>query len=283
MQPKKYAYLIMCHGNYNILCSLVKLLDDRKNDIYIHVDKKVKDFDFESLKDSCKESKVYFTKKRFNVKWGAASQVKNEMQLFEMASKGKYAYYHLISGVDLPLKTQAEFNDYFKDNNLVYIHFTDKPTKWDYQRLAWFHYPKKWNVRITARLNHLQEILKTDRFKKGYNWCSITHDAVRLLIANKKFIRRMCAYSVCADECYKQILLFDSELKDRIYRGDDGQTDDLREVDWSEGKDSPKVYTMADLERLKQSNKFFARKFDEKVDYEVVKQIEKYVRYRESI
>ena len=39
----KHAYLIMTHGNFENLSVCLSLLDDDRNDIYIHVDKKVKE------------------------------------------------------------------------------------------------------------------------------------------------------------------------------------------------------------------------------------------------
>ena len=36
----KHAYLIMCHNNLEVLKTLVSLLDDSRNDIYIHIDRK---------------------------------------------------------------------------------------------------------------------------------------------------------------------------------------------------------------------------------------------------
>ena len=52
-----------------------------------------------------------------------------------------------------------------------------------------------------------------------------------------------------------------------------GKPDDLREIDWTNCVNSPHIYTMEDLEKLKNSNKIFARKFDEKVDSEIIRQI----------
>lgn len=38
----KHAYLIMAHHEFEVLGKLVQALDDERNDIYIHFDKKVK-------------------------------------------------------------------------------------------------------------------------------------------------------------------------------------------------------------------------------------------------
>ena len=36
----RHAYLILAHNNFKQLSKLVSLLDDRDNDIFIHIDKK---------------------------------------------------------------------------------------------------------------------------------------------------------------------------------------------------------------------------------------------------
>lgn len=45
---KKHAYLIMAHNNWKILEKLLILLDDKRNDIYLHIDLKSDFIDFSS-------------------------------------------------------------------------------------------------------------------------------------------------------------------------------------------------------------------------------------------
>ncbi len=278
----KHAYLIMAHNNFDLLSLLLQLIDDARNDIYIHIDKKVKDFDVKKYENMCTYSKVYFTSERIDVKWGGSSQVWTELVLYKEAIKHQYKYYHLISGVDLPLKSQNEIHDFFeRHNHKEFIYYADKTTHWDYERLSRYHFPKKWNKKITAKLYGLQNKLKIDRikkynmeFKKGANWCSLTYEAVKYLVGKEKFIHQICRATSCADECYKQYLLCNSDFfKDRIFLNEKGKPDDLREIDWTNCVNSPHIYTMEDLEKLKNSNKIFARKFDEKVDSEIIRQI----------
>ena len=45
------------------------------------------------------------------MRWGDVSVIEAEFRLFEeAANKDKYAYYHLLSGVDMPLKSQNEIH-----------------------------------------------------------------------------------------------------------------------------------------------------------------------------
>lgn len=65
----KHAYLIMCHNNFKHLSKLLMALDDVRNDIYIHVDKKVVDFPFKDIEKSVKETGVTWVN-RVSVGWG---------------------------------------------------------------------------------------------------------------------------------------------------------------------------------------------------------------------
>ena len=73
-------------------------------------------------------SKVKFIE-QINVNWGGYSIVKCELLLLEAAVKSDtdYVRYHLISGVDLPIKSQDYIHDFFEDNHGEYIRFDPKP------------------------------------------------------------------------------------------------------------------------------------------------------------
>ena len=59
----KHAYLIIAHNNFYILEKLIMMLDYPHNDIFIHIDKKCKNFDFLYFSSLTKYSKIIFTKK----------------------------------------------------------------------------------------------------------------------------------------------------------------------------------------------------------------------------
>ena len=66
---QKHAYII-AHNELELLETLVRLLDDPRNDIYIHIDAKVKNFDFAYFKQLVQKSKLEFTPRRLSVTWG---------------------------------------------------------------------------------------------------------------------------------------------------------------------------------------------------------------------
>lgn len=104
---KKDAYLILAHRNDYLFNTLIELLDNENNDIYIHMDKKTKNINEELLKNKVKKSNIYFVN-RIKCNWGGFSLVKAELNLLEEATKNNYRYYHLLSGQDLPIKSQNE-------------------------------------------------------------------------------------------------------------------------------------------------------------------------------
>lgn len=54
---------------------------------------------------------------RVDVRWGNLSQIRTEYALLEEALKhGSYEYYHILSGQDLPIKTQDEIHQFFHEH-----------------------------------------------------------------------------------------------------------------------------------------------------------------------
>ena len=74
-EVQKHAYLIMAHDDFYILEKLLELIDDKRNDIFLHVDKKSKSFDREKIIKIIKNSNIYFID-RMEINWGGFSQVK---------------------------------------------------------------------------------------------------------------------------------------------------------------------------------------------------------------
>ena len=58
---KRHAYLIIAHNKFNQLRELLSLIDDYRNDIYVHIDKRANDFTDESPMISSCGFKVGFS------------------------------------------------------------------------------------------------------------------------------------------------------------------------------------------------------------------------------
>ena len=62
----KHAYLIIAHGQFEILRNMISSIDDDRNDIFVHIDRKV--VDIPELK--VKRSALYLLTERLDVRWG---------------------------------------------------------------------------------------------------------------------------------------------------------------------------------------------------------------------
>lgn len=292
----QHAYLIMAHNNFYILEKLIRLIDDERNDIYLHIDLKVTDFDFEYFKNLTTYSNITFVN-RVKVNWGSYSLVRAEMELLKAAVTKSYQYYHILSGVDLPLKTQDEiheFCDFYHGKEFV-NYFTEKfftEDKRVYRRASLYHFLQEYRkctsnqavndfiTGIDRVFLFLQIVLRINRLKKkdfvlkgGSNWVSITDDFAQYIVSKEDWIHTNFKKTSFCDELFVQTLLYNSSYKDNVYLGNTKKsiTGNLRMIDWSRGNGSnPYVWHMSDYNTLIQSNNLFARKFDVKIDKDIV-------------
>lgn len=65
-----HAFLIMVHNNSYAFFENLKLIDSPQTDIYVHVDDKFKDFDYQRAQKKLHYSNIFFIKNRINVEWG---------------------------------------------------------------------------------------------------------------------------------------------------------------------------------------------------------------------
>lgn len=282
-----HAYMIIAHNQFELLERLIAALDDERNDIYIHIDKKVKNFDFKHFKSIAKSSSVYFTK-RINITWGDFSQVKAEMLLLESAVKNEnpnkpYSYYHLISGVDLPIKSNNEIHSFFDESSgKEFIHFSqNEAADSSVNRIKYYHLFRKrrnlfYKILAQAALC-VQKLLGVNRLKdkdisvqKGCNWFSITGPLAHYIVDNMGKYEKLFRLSYCADEVFIQTALLNSPFKDNLYMPNcnNNHLACARLIDWERG--NPYVFKKEDYSLIKASPAMLARKFDLNTDSQII-------------
>lgn len=269
----KHAFLILAHNLFEQLQLLINLLDDSRNDIYIHIDKKCK---IPHL--YAKYSKLNILKKRVDVRWGSVSLIKAELLLFETAYHypENYSYYHLLSGVDLPIKNSDYLHNFFQNHlGKEFIGICDVDENEFIDRVNRIHLLRsqfRTNNRYISLLRYyLEKIINkiykypTEyiEYKKGPNWVSITNNFVLYLLENKTYILKKYKYSLCADEIYKQTLAWNSHFKKSLFYSDNTIKSCKRLIDWERG--TPYIFGFElekDINIIKNSDAIFARKFD---------------------
>lgn len=290
---EKHAYLIMAHKNEQQLLNLVQLLDDKRNDIYLHLDKSLKNQEviIAKIRKSVHDSRLFFLESQ-RLGWGDFSLAKMQICLINKAVKsGNYLYYHLLSGLDMPLKSQNEIHHFFKEHEgQEFVNFESKKIKQEHlERLQYFYLFKnkqnKWVRKFNKISIRFQKKIKINRLKKnnityakGAQWFSITQGFAMYMSENFFKIEKSLKFSFCSDEIVTQTFLMNSVYRERLFDATytDNKESIVREIDWNRGK--PYVYRVEDYLELKNSKNLFARKFDEKVDSEIIKKMTKRLR-----
>ena len=250
----RHAWLILTHGNFEILEKQLRFLDSENADFYIHADAKAA-FDPERFRAVPEKSRVTFVK-RHRISWGHFAMVEAELELLRAAVvPGGYDYYHLLSGVDVPVKTRAYIENYFtRAPGRNYVSFlSPEISRTDLYRVRFYYPLQRYNIRKPGYV-----------FQKGANWFSITHALAQYLLEKESEIREFFSDTYCPDEMFVQTEIVNSPFRDTLpeHAFENDYASCLRYIDWQRG--NPYTFTDADLDELLAAPEtaLFARKFD---------------------
>ena len=277
----RHAYCIIAHQDPVMLHVMVAMLDHPLNDIYIHIDIKVDIKPFLGAKS--KWSRVVYLTQRMSVEWGNTSQIEAELSLFEYAyNNGPYSYYHMMSGLDLPLRSQDSLHDYFDNYNSGKEFVTINPLQDEKDieyKTRYYHYFVKslndtqhsfshyWHYYLHAAAIKVQKLLGIRRqypfeLKKSMHFVSVTHEFISYLLSKKDFIRKTFAHTLCGDEIFLQSVLWDSPFRENLYPTARSCAGGMRMVQWINNK--ARYFEESDYESLITSPYLFALKFSSK-------------------
>ena len=294
----RHAYLIIAHTEFKLLENLVSILDYPNNDIFIHIDKKVE----YCVKYMPKHAHLYHVEEanRVDIRWGDCTQIYSELALYKLAHQyGPYDYYHLMSGICMPIKTQAYIQDYFKRHQgTEFIGLM--PNAWrTYKKMMYYHLftkhlrgfgiRSKAELLINSLLVKMQELLHITRSEdgleevldKGSNLSSLTEAAVSYILSKESFIRKRFVHTFACDEVYKPTLLMNSSFAQKLYNKEDEYEGCRRLVDWKRG--NPYIWQNENYDEIMQSEMLFARKFSSK-HFDLVEKLTSYLKnHRDDI
>ncbi len=274
---KKHAYLIMAYNNPQQLVKLIEVVDDERNDIYVHIDAD-SDFPVEQISDVAVKSKLYIID-RISIMWADYSQVEAEMRLLKSATlNDTYHYYHLLSGMDFPLKTQNEIHSFFDDKKAEFIGIVSNGDLPYHLKHVKYYYPllriksfrkSKFLKLFNEVLVFCEKCIGVNRIKKfkgysfydGWTWFSITDDFARYLLNHEDVILEIFKYSKAPDEMVLQTMAMNSEFSNKLYDKGNLQNGSMRKICWSRGK--PYTWQEKDFDELINSPYMFARKFEQ--------------------
>lgn len=275
---QRHAYMIMAHHRPDLIQLLIDALDDVRNDIIIHLDKKsnLNEEQFHS-----EQSRLFFCE-RINVSWGGYTQIECTIRLLKKALEvGTHSYYHFLTGSSYPLFNQDYIHEYFeKKSNYEFIGF-DNNKDFSFRSKYYVPFSEKGKINgIEGRIIYFirnisistQKLLFINRnkkhnytIKKGIAYFSITEDFANEVVSREKEIRRLFNKTLCCDEVFVQTIAFNSKYRNRLYNIDNEWDGSLREMAWQSnvGGEHPGMnFTMNDIDFLLKSKNLFALKFE---------------------
>ena len=283
----KHAYLIIVHTNFKILNLLLEVLDDADNDFYVLIDKKVMKDNDELIWYSPKHSGLFILP-RLVIIWAGYSMIDAELLLLKAATPKKYDYYHYMQGSDFPIKSKSEIASFFdKNQGYEFVDFNSLNYEFAHYKCDYYHLFTNCRYFRTNKLINLlnhgfakgQKILGLrrgqERLYHGSSLFSITHSFAMYILKEETYIKKRYHMTLAADEVFLQTLLMESEFKDRIYRFEESGANCYL-IDWTKRNgNSPYTYILSDYDKLIESDSRFlyARKFDEEIDFQIVKKL----------
>lgn len=286
----RHAYLIIANRNPGQLQTLLTLLDDSRNDIYLLVDRKSVGYP----RDFQLNYATLFSVSPLVIDWGSYSQIEAEMHLFKAAAPGKYDYYHLLSGLDLPLANQDEIHDFFDAHpGEEFITYSSLESGAQLlARVQKYHFTHKFRqpskaMRLFRKIERAEQRVFPVRRKLqnklafGSQWVSLEDDLVQVLAAKEEQIRVMFNRGFLVDELLVPTMLnLHPEFKEKVYydqpvhdRPEEFQGN-LRYINWWDG--SPYTWREKDYETLlaaRRQGHLFSRKFDAEIDSVIIDKI----------
>ena len=290
----KLAFLLTLYDNPEQANLFIKqLLKYPYSYIFIHIDAKAL-----AIRDSIlMDERVNIMPESVWVKWGDFSQIKSVLALMQYAkSKGDFAYYSLHSGNDLLVRPIEELVEYLRnDNDYAYIDCCKLPAKhWQYGgglgRIA-LYWPAVFRKKYTGKslMRYIRSIYgrlygagvlrgralpKGMDFYGGSDWFTLSGDCVRDILKyteeHEDFLRLFKA-SLIGSEIY-----FATIIQQNAQAGKNSNNN-LRYIDWgnidSNAPGSPGILRLKDYDAIKQSGCFFARKFDIRIDKDIVNKL----------
>lgn len=276
----KIACLIFVHKNPDQLKQLIEILDCPEIDFYIHIDKKINRniFNLEN------KNNIFYVKNNVRIKWATFSQVQATINsLSEIVNNKNYDYINFISGQDLPIKNKYEIVKFLEINKgtefitcIPYSPFNDWWIE-NERRVFKFNF-HNWIIPFKYKIQNFINYITPKRIPPdGYviagnaSWFCITQECAKYILnssSNNKRLIKFFQYVWGVDEFFFSTLVYNSPFKEKI-------KENITYVDWeSPHNGHPKILTIDDFEKIKNSEKLFARKFDPDIDHKIINEIQ---------
>lgn len=279
--------MLQIHNNPEQVNKFInQLISGNEADVYIHIDKR----NYEKLYGKLVKNKnVFILHDSVNCEWGDISQVDATLLLIkEVLDSGRdYDFVCLRSGQDLLVKSnfkafllEHKKNIFLSNRKLNKNELGLVKIKWPKmtrKRYANYH-PIRIYRRLLSSLYNKGINIRPNPYKlpsdysifKGSQWFSIPLEVAQYIvdfISENRWYYKFFENSLVPDESFFHTLILNSPYKSDVINSN------LCYLKWGEtvsDRNSPQYLQKEDIPSIEKSNMFFARKFDESIDAEVV-------------
>jgi Core-2/I-Branching enzyme len=276
------TYIISAYHYPEQLIRLVRRLNADSTSFFIHVDKKTPARIYRDMVMGLQALPNVRFLKRHECEWGGfghvAATLEGIAEIFRTSTPFDYAI--LLTGQDYPIKPKRHIADFFeRHRGSLFLEFFPLPTDiWHNRgRIGGMDRIEAWHWRIWKRHfrfppSHRFPIKR--RFPDGFRpfggssyWC-LSRQCIEyvheLTMQNRDFVR-FFKYVDVPDEIFFQTIVMNSPFQRMTVN------DNLRYIDWRDpAAGGPVVLGKSDVQKLATSPKLFARKFDARIDAEVL-------------
>lgn len=270
-------------------------LTDLDCHVFIHIDRKGRHIE----KDLIKDSRVHVLPKSFSVEWGEFNQIRYVLYMMKYIRKfGSFEYYSIHSGSDLLVQPMAALQVYLQETcKYAYLDCHHLPwDQWQYGggmgrlRLVWPRWMRRrlpqYSVRRYMRAvygrMYIFPFLRLRKLPAGIDfygksaWYTLSEECVKDLLQfvhDRQDVLKFFRTVLCGDEIFfDTAVMYMAQKKgitDRVVRYNNLLFDDLF---YGDGKQvgAAKTITVRDIQAIRESGAFFARKADTETDREVV-------------
>ena len=117
-------------------------------------------------------------------------------------------------------------------------------------------------------------------FKFASQWFSITDELARYVISKEEWLEKVFSRTNTCDEIFLATLVWDSPFRERLFVKEPVEEhivneSNMRFIDWTRGESirHPWTFRNYDWDLLMSVPHFWARKFDESIDNEIITRI----------
>jgi hypothetical protein len=271
----RVGYIVTAHTLPDHLVRLIRRLDSDNARFFVHVDRRAPASVMATVERELGGAARVQLLPRHRCHWASFSLVQAALEGVRaiVDSPEELDYGVLLTGQDYPLRPASLIERRLQDADGRSF-LTHRPATGRFlRRLTRFH----WHGTVLGRRVRLPNRLMPLTVKRSLppglepytgsaHWC-LSRECLRYirdLESRRPQLIDFFRWSAVPDEQFFQTILMSSSLAQTVVN------DDLRYMDWSDGANSPRTLTSADLDRLLASDDLFARKFDPRVDAHVL-------------